>query len=157
MQKFKFLLVVLGLITGITQLINAQATFPANDVANPKDGCYAFTNATIVKSAKDTLTNATMVIRQGKIETVGTNITIPRDAVVIDCRGKYIYPAFIDIYSDYGIPGADRPQAPGGIAAFFRTQQITSNTKGAYGWNQAIKSEPKRIKFLLQMMPKQKH
>ena len=80
MQKFKFLLVVLGLITGITQLLNAQATFPANDVANPKDGCYAFTNATIVKSAKDTLTNATMVIRLGKIETVGTNITIPRNA-----------------------------------------------------------------------------
>lgn len=127
------------------QLINAQATFPVNDVANPKVGCYAFTNAIIVKDAQTTLQNATLVIRQGKIESAGNNITIPKDAVVIDCRGKYIYPAFIDIYSDYGIPTAERQTAGGG--GFFRTQQITSNTKGAYGWNQAIKSETEAYKI----------
>ncbi len=129
---------------GSTQLLNAQATFPANDVANPREGCYAFTNATIYKDIRDTLKNASMVIRQGKIETIGANITLPKDAVVIDCNGKYIYPAFIDIYSDYGIASAQPQQAgfAGGGGAFFRTQQqLTSNTKGAYGWNQAIKSE----------------
>ena len=51
---------------GANQLIKAQATYPVNDVANPKDGCYAFTNATIVKDAQTTLQNATMVIRHGK-------------------------------------------------------------------------------------------
>ena len=81
----------------------------------------------------------------GKIETVGNNITIPKDAVLIDCNGKYIYPAFIDIYSDYGIPAAERQQAAGGGGGFFRTQQLTSNTKGAYGWNQAIKSETRSL------------
>ena len=146
MQKFKFLLIVLTLITGANQLINAQATYPVNDVANPKDGCYAFTNATIAKDAQTTLQNATLVIRQGKIESAGNNITVPKDAVVIDCKGKYIYPAFIDIYSDYGIPAAER-QAGAGGAAFFRTQQLTSNTKGAYGWNQSIKSETEAYKI----------
>ena len=82
--------------------------------------------------------NATLVIRKGKIEAVGANLALPKDAVVIDCKGKYIYPAFIDIYSDYGIATQERPQTGAG---FFRTQQITSNTKGAYGWNQAIKPE----------------
>lgn len=147
MQKTKLLLVVLFLISGAAQLLNAQATFPVNDVANPKDGLYAFTNASIVKDAQTTLQNATLVVRQGKIVAVGNNITIPKDAVVIDCSGKYIYPAFIDIYSDYGIPVADRAQTAGGAAAFFRTQQITSNTKGAYGWNQAIKSETQAYKI----------
>ena len=147
MQKIKFLLLALILFSGTTQHINAQATYPVNDVANPKDGCYAFTNATIVKDAQNTLQNATLVIRQGKIEAVGNNIAIPKDAVLIDCNGKYMYPAFIDIYSDYGIPGTAGPQTAGGAAAFFRTQQITSNTKGAYGWNQAIKSETEAYKI----------
>ena len=93
MQKIKFLLMALIVTAGAGQRINAQETFPVNDVADPKNGSYAFTNAVIVKDAQTILQNATMVIRRGKIEMVGTNIAIPKDAVVIDCRGKYIYPA----------------------------------------------------------------
>jgi len=146
MQKLRFLLVALTLMAGVSQLANGQATYPANDVANPKDGCYAFTNATVVKDAQTTLQNATLVIKQGKIELVGNGVNIPKNAVIIDCKGKYIYPAFIDIYSDYGIPAAERQQTAGG-GGFFRTQQITSNTKGAYGWNQSIKSETEAYKI----------
>ena len=142
MLKIKFSLLVLLICTGFVSLLHAQVTFPVNDVANPKDGCYAFTNASIVKDAANVLQNAILIIRKGKIEGVGNNLSIPKDAVVIDCKGKYIYPAFIDIYSDYGIPAAERQQTTaGGAAAFFRIQQITSNTKGAYGWNQSIKPE----------------
>ena len=128
MHKLKFPALLLVFV--ITSLqIQAQATFPVNDVASPKDGSYAFTNATIVKDAQTTLQNATLVIRQGKIENVGNNISIPKDAVVIDCKGKYIYPAFIDLFSDYGITGPVAQQRAGG--GFFGPQQITSNTKGA--------------------------
>ncbi len=148
MQKLRFLLLLFAFAAGNFQHLRAQATFPVNDVASPKDGCYAFTNATIFKDARDTLKNATLVIRQGKVEAVGTTVSIPKEAVVIDCNGKYIYPAFIDIYTDYGIASAASQQpAGGGGAGFFRTQQITSNTKGAYGWNQAIKSETEAYKL----------
>ncbi len=147
MQKIKSLLLFYLFAVCSLQIVNAQATYPLNDVADPKDGCYAFTNASIVKDAKTSLQNATLIIRQGKIEAVGNNITIPKDAVVIDCIGKFIYPAFIDIYSDYGINASDRQAAAGGAAAFFRTQQLTSNTKGAYGWNQSIKSENEAYKI----------
>ncbi len=136
MQKIKLMLLPLLLLCSWQSM--AQATFPVNDVASPKDGHYAFTNATIVKDAQTTLQNATLLIRQGKITALGSNIAIPADAAVIDCKGKYIYPSFIDVFSDYGIAVPQRPQAGGG---FFFSQQITSNTKGAYGWNQAIKSE----------------
>jgi len=117
----------------------AQITFPVNGITDPRTGCYAFTNATIVKDGQTTLNNATLVIRDGRITVVGTNASIPKDAVVINCSGKYIYPSLIDIYTDYGIPQPQRP-APA-IGGFFAPQQFTSNTKGAYGWNQAIKSE----------------
>ncbi len=137
MHKLKLWTALLFCITAGLQL-KAQSTFPANDVASPKSGYYAFTNATIVKDAATTLQNATLVIKQGKIESVGTAVNIPKDAVVIDCKGKYIYPSFIDLFSDYGITAPPPPVRDGN---FFARQQLTSSTKGAFGWNQAIKSD----------------
>jgi imidazolonepropionase-like amidohydrolase len=127
--------------TGIFSLFcfaaNSQETFPVNGVSDPRSNSYAFTNATIVKDGQTTLKNSTLIIRDGKITGVGTNVSIPKDAVVVNCNGKYIYPSLIDIYSDYGIPIPQRQQTGGG----FFSQQFTSNTKGAFGWNQSIHSE----------------
>ncbi len=117
----------------------AQVTFPVNGITDPRTGCYAFTNATIVKDGQTTLNNATLVIRDGRITAVGANASIPKDAITINCKGKYVYPSLIDIYTDYGIPQPPRQQVTG--FDFFGPQQFNSNTKGAYGWNQAIKSE----------------
>ena len=136
MKKLQFLFVISLLILSSWR-VNAQVTYPVNDVADPKESCFAFTNATIVINAQTTLQNATLVIRKGKIEAVGTKVIVPKDAVVVDCKGKYIYPSFIDIYSDYG---TDATQRVGG-GGFRGQSQFVSNTKGAYGWNQAIRSE----------------
>ena len=105
MHKLKLPALLLIFVISSLQ-IQAQATFPANDVASPKDGSYAFTNATIVKDAQTTLQNATLLIKQGKI--VGINVPVPKDAVVVDCKGKFIYPSFIDLFSNYGLssPGS---------------------------------------------------
>lgn len=127
-------------------LLQAQETFQVNGVGDKRDGCYAFTNATIVKDAQTTLTNATLVIRDGKIVAVGTGVNIPKDAVVVDCKDKYIYPSFIDIYSDYGMPQAQRQQGGGGFN-FNQPAQLTTNQKGAYGWNQALKSDVQAYKI----------
>jgi len=62
------------------------------------------------------------------------------DAIVVDCTGKYIYPSFIDLYADYGMPA--QAQAQGGFGrGFFGAAQLSSGTKGAFGWNQAIKAD----------------
>ena len=136
MRKFRTaaLLLFLGLRAGVAV---SQETFPVNGVADKRTGVYAFTNATIVKDAQATGSAGTLLIKEGKITAIGSNISIPREAIVIDCKGKYIYPSFIDIYSDYGI---EVPQRSGGFS-FGQPAQLTSNTKGAFGWNQAIRSE----------------
>src|SRR6202042_3556978 len=67
-------------------------------------------------------------------------VAIPSDAVVIDCSGKYIYPSFIDAYSDYGVPAPQREARAGGFN-FRGPSQIESNEKGAFGWNQAIRTD----------------
>ncbi|MFY7900608.1 MAG: amidohydrolase family protein, partial [Chitinophagaceae bacterium] len=70
-------------------------------------------------------------------------IAIPKDAITIDCSNKFIYPSFIDIYTDYGV---QTPQRTLGAFNFNAPAQLTSNTKGAYGWNQAIKPETEAYK-----------
>lgn len=115
---------------------HAQETYPVNGIADPKDGCYAFTHATIIKDAQTTLSNATLVVRDGRIVDAGPAAVIPKDAVVVDCKGKYIYPSFVDIFSSYGQAEIKRTGGSWNAAP-----QFLSNTKGAYGWNQAIRSE----------------
>ena len=139
MRKFRSLACI-ALLAGCTMIVRAQETFPENGVADPRHGHYAFINATIVKDAATTLTNATLIVKDGKIVAVGANLKTPAGAVEVDCKGKYIYPSFIDIYADYGVTLPQRP-ATGGGGFNFGQAQIESNTKGAYGWNQAIKSE----------------
>lgn len=139
MRKIPALMLLLAAI-GIRSY--AQQTYPRNDIANPENSCYAFTNATIVKDAQTTLSNATLVIRQGKIVAVG-NVTPPADAVVVNCTGKYLYPSFIDVYTEYGMPA--RTQTPGGGfgggGGGQTAPQIVTTTKGAFSWNAAIRAE----------------
>ena len=141
--QFMYRLVFVWALFLVTSSVLGQATFPENGVVDPRHGTYAFTNATIVKDAATTLTNATMVIKDGKIISVGTSVKAPAGAIEVDCKGKFIYPSFIDIYADYGtsLPTQQGQGAGGGGGGFFAPQQFTSNAKGPYGWNQAIKSE----------------
>ncbi len=127
-----------------THVLYSQITYPVNDVANPRSGYYAFTNATLVKDPKTKLNNATLIIREGKIESIGTNLPIPKDAVVIDCQGKYIYPSFIDIYSDYGMA-----PVTASVVSYRAPSQMVSNTKGPVAWNQALKSELNHAKIFV--------
>lgn len=138
MRKLKFAAGLSWLLLLGNTLI-AQPTFPENGVADPRHGYYAFTNATIIKDANTTVANATMVIKDGKIISVGTGLAVPTGAVEVDCKGKYIYPSFIDIYTDYGTP--QRQQQQGGGFNFFAQQQFETAVKGPFGWNQALKAD----------------
>lgn len=139
MRRLNLMLTMTLLLLG-QLLLQAQPTFPENGVADPRTGYYAFTHATIVKDVNTTLNDATLIIRDGKILSVGSGLAVPTGAVEIDCKGKFIYPSFIDLYADYGIPSTQQRPA-GQPFDFFRSTQLTSAQKGPYGWNQALKSE----------------
>lgn len=118
--------------------ISAQETFPRNGVYDDREGCYAFVNATIFKAFNEQLNQAILIIRDGKIEAVGAKISIPEEAVVIDLNGKFIYPSFIDLYTDYGLPKS-KPAERSGRGR--ENAQDLTNKEGAYAWNQALKPE----------------
>lgn len=122
-------LIVLLLV--LAMQASAQETFPVNGVHDPRTRAFAFTHATIVVNPEITLNDATLLIREGKIADVGTKVTIPADAVVIDLKGKYIYPSFIDLDADYGLP-------PKPVEENSRGPQMDSNDPTAGDWNQAV-------------------
>jgi len=111
----------------------AQETFPVNGTTSPNHIQYAFINAKIIVDADQTIENGTLIIQDGFIKTVGTKINIPQGAVIVDLKGKSVYPSFIDAYTNYGMPEIKKQNVFG--------VQMNSNIKGAYGWNQAIKAD----------------
>lgn len=88
MRKLIYIFSVLGLV-GATLTAVAQS---------PKAtyGTVALTNASIQTVTKGVIQQGTVVIADGKITAVGTNIAPPAGATVIDCSGKWIYPGMID-------------------------------------------------------------
>lgn len=126
------------LLVATSVLCRAQETFPRNDVRDKREGAYALTNATVVVDYQTTIENATLLVRNGKIENVGSGISIPSGYTTIDLNGNYVYPSIIDPYSTYGIPEIKRDR---GGDVFGSREQIQSKTKGAYNSNEAIKSE----------------
>ena len=72
-------------------------------IPKAEKGVYALTNATIETVTKGRLTGTTLIIKNRKILDLGTNISIPNDAKIIDCSGLTIYPGMIDGITRLGL------------------------------------------------------
>src|SRR5258708_15168409 len=93
---------------GGTSLPNADP-FPSTYKPFPRRTTL-IRNATIMTAAGPSIQNGSVLLRDGKIAAVGTSVTAPVDAVVIDGTGKYVTPGIIDVHShigDYPAPGVD--------------------------------------------------
>lgn len=130
---------MLLLYSVFTLAVMAQETYPVNGTADNRNSTFAFTNATIYKDGA-LVKDISLVVKKGRIVAIGQGIAIPSEAIITDCKGKYIYPSFIDIYADYGIAQDAAAGQRQRFENFFAPMQLTSNTKGAYGWNQALRS-----------------
>jgi imidazolonepropionase-like amidohydrolase len=88
----------------IPLFFNAQQHVPQNGIAPSKLGRYAFINATIVVSPEKTIENGVMIINNDRIEKISTfDLILPKDAVVIDCKGKTIVASFIETNTNVGL------------------------------------------------------
>ena len=56
----------------------------------------AITGGTVYPVTGPKIANASVLIRDGKVAAVGSNVTVPADATRIDATGKWITPGFID-------------------------------------------------------------
>jgi imidazolonepropionase-like amidohydrolase len=88
-------------------------------VAAPPEGgpprYYAITNARIVPVSGAVIESGTVVVARGLIQSVGTSVTIPPEAWVIDGKGLTVYPGLIDAGTSVGLGDADAgAKKPGG-------------------------------------------
>lgn len=81
---------------------------PATGEAQVDD--YAITGGTVVTVSGATIPNGTVLIQDGVITGVGTNITIPDGVQRFDASGKFVYPGLIDAETGLGL------QEAGGMA-----------------------------------------
>ncbi len=63
-------------------------------------------NATIMTAAGQEIPNGSILFKDGRIVAVGTSVTAPADAVVVDGTGKFVTPGIIDVHSHMGVYAA---------------------------------------------------
>ncbi|WP_078381764.1 amidohydrolase [Sutcliffiella halmapala] len=62
-----------------------------------------FKNAIVYPITSPPLNNADIMVENGKIKEVGENLNHPLVEMVIDCKGKYLFPGFIDVHTHLGL------------------------------------------------------
>ncbi|MGB3468575.1 MAG: amidohydrolase family protein, partial [Cyclobacteriaceae bacterium] len=118
----------------------AQENFPLNGIKDKRPGVYAFTNATIFTDYQTKLEKATLVVENGKVKAVGKGVAIPKGAIITDLAGKTVYPAWVEPYGSYGLPGVPKRQR-----SFNSAPQYESKRKGPFGWNENVLADYRAV------------
>ncbi len=95
----KIIVAIILMIFVISVPVSAQLKVEGNG----KD--ILIKNATILTVTKGTIINGAVLIKNGKISAVGTNISAPEQARIIDASGRFVMPGIIDSHSHMGIEG----------------------------------------------------
>jgi imidazolonepropionase-like amidohydrolase len=91
--------VILGLATAALVVATPLAVRRVAGQAARPGAPVAIRGATILTVTRGTIPNGTVLMRDGKIAAVGTDVAIPRDAEVVDATGLYVTPGLIDAHS----------------------------------------------------------
>lgn len=73
---------------------------------------YAITGGTVVTVTGETIPNGTVLIQDGLITAVGSNVTVPAGIERIDASGKFVYPGLIDAGTGLGLEEAGGMAGP---------------------------------------------
>lgn len=95
----KKILLIIGITLFTLKTIAQETVYPAAKQV----GTSVITNATIHTGTGQTIDNGTIVITNGKIVSVGNNISAPAGATIIDAKGKHVYPGLILPISNLGL------------------------------------------------------
>ena len=99
----------------------------------PPRGVFAIRNARIVTVSGPDIENGTIVIRDGKIEAVGTNVSVPAGAQTIEGRGLSVYPGMIDLGTNMGL--VEVPQGANGTVDTSEVGELNPNAKAIIAVN----------------------
>jgi len=96
-MKNVFIIVIL--ICSINTIVGQETVYPAAK----HTGTTVISNATIHTGTGETIENGTIVLTNGKIVSVGKNVSAPAGATIINAQGKHMYPGLILPVSNLGL------------------------------------------------------
>ncbi len=108
---------LIGLVTAVLSFCSLillrpssplEATVPRQPGFHPT--CVALVDATVTVAPGKTLQHATLVLRDGRVAAVGSDVQPPPEAERIDASGLFVYPGFIDAGSSSPLPDDVSPQ-----------------------------------------------
>jgi imidazolonepropionase-like amidohydrolase len=86
------------------KLFSQQDNAPVVGVSDKRVEIYGLKNARVVVDYQTTLENTDILISNGRITAIGTNLPFPKGTIIYDLTGKTVYPSFVDVYAgNYGI------------------------------------------------------
>ncbi len=92
------LVFAVGLATAAVEEAAAQ-----HDPRVAPGAVYVIGGATVHTLAGETIANGSVVLRDGVIQEVGTDVTVEAGATIIDASGLHVYPGMIDAFSRLGL------------------------------------------------------
>ena len=104
----------------------AAPASPALAAATPQDHPVALVGARIHTAAGPAIENGTIVFRDGVITALGTNISLPDDAEVVDLSGMVIMPGMLDNHSHIGADSRDLNEFPTRFGPQHRIRDVLS-------------------------------
>ena len=123
----KILLTILLSVVGVPVLGQQIGNPTTQQGVIPARGVFAIRNARIVTVSGADIENGTVVIRDGKIEAVGTAVSVPANAQSIDGRGLSVYPGMIDAGTNMGL--VEVPQGANGTVDTSEVGELNPNAK----------------------------
>jgi imidazolonepropionase-like amidohydrolase len=81
-----------------------------------KPTVHAIRDARVILAPGKVLPRGTVVIRDGLIESVGEDVKVPAEAMILEGKGLVVYPGLIDAMSNWGFDPALRRSAVGDAA-----------------------------------------
>lgn len=95
----KLILALLSLFSFLHAVASASDQIPGA----PQKKLIALINAVLHPINEPPIENGTLIFDNGKIVNVGSRIKPPKNADVIDLKGKHVYPGLIEAYSHLGL------------------------------------------------------
>ncbi|MDQ3711184.1 MAG: amidohydrolase family protein [Acidobacteriota bacterium] len=130
--KLVFNLCLSVFLCGTFSLVQAQSDGSQQNQTG-KAGTFAIVNARIVTVSGAIIENGTLIIRDGRIEAVGTNSNVPSGAERIDANGLSVYPGMIDAGTNLGL--AEVGQGAPATIDVAEAGDMNSNAKAILGIN----------------------
>ena len=143
MRKLIYLLLLILPLNMTAQ----QDDAPVVGVSDKRAEVYGLRNARVFVDYQTTLEKTDILISNGRIEAIGTNLVFPKGTIVYDLTGKTVYPSFVDAYAgNFGIKTQTPAADVNPYAAFMNppqtgrggSQAATPEARIADYWNDGI-------------------